>query len=44
MHDMQKEIEVLKIRFNNVTIEQTLDFIFNNINNDKKGYICTSRK
>lgn len=38
---MQKKIDVLDIRFDNVTVEETLDFIFEHINRGKKGYICT---
>lgn len=38
---MQKKIEVMNIRFDNVTVEETLDFIFDHINRGKKGYLCT---
>jgi N-acetylglucosaminyldiphosphoundecaprenol N-acetyl-beta-D-mannosaminyltransferase len=35
---MQKEIEIMDVRFNNVTMDEVLDFIFTS---NKKGYICT---
>ncbi|MFC1655338.1 WecB/TagA/CpsF family glycosyltransferase [Patescibacteria group bacterium] len=38
---MQKKIDVLNVRFDNVTIEETLDYIFDHINRGKKGYLCT---
>ena len=38
---MQKEIKVLGVRFDNVTMNEALDKIFKNLNKQKKGYICT---
>jgi N-acetylglucosaminyldiphosphoundecaprenol N-acetyl-beta-D-mannosaminyltransferase len=38
---MQKEINVLNIRFNNVSIEESIDFIFKQLEKGEKGYICT---
>jgi N-acetylglucosaminyldiphosphoundecaprenol N-acetyl-beta-D-mannosaminyltransferase len=38
---MQKEMKVLGVRFDNVTMDEALDEIFKNLNKQKKGYICT---
>jgi len=38
---MQKEIKVLGVRLNNVTMQEAIDIIFTNIKKQKKGYICT---
>jgi len=38
---MQSEIKVMNVRFNNVTIDESIDIIFEYINKSKKGYICT---
>ncbi len=35
---MQEEIKVMDVRFNNVSMDEALDFIFHA---NKKGYICT---
>jgi len=38
---MQTEIKIMNVRFNNVSQTETIDFIFNNLQTGKKGYICT---
>jgi N-acetylglucosaminyldiphosphoundecaprenol N-acetyl-beta-D-mannosaminyltransferase len=38
---MQTEIKVMNVRFNNVSQAETLDLIFNYLQTNKKGYICT---
>jgi N-acetylglucosaminyldiphosphoundecaprenol N-acetyl-beta-D-mannosaminyltransferase len=35
---MQEEITIMDVRFNNVSMDETVDFV---LNNDRKGYICT---
>ncbi|MFC1647744.1 WecB/TagA/CpsF family glycosyltransferase, partial [Patescibacteria group bacterium] len=35
---MQEEIKIMDVRFNNVSMDEAIEFIFSNY---KKGYICT---
>lgn len=35
---MQKEIKIMDVRFNDVSMKETVDFV---LNNEQKGYLCT---
>jgi N-acetylglucosaminyldiphosphoundecaprenol N-acetyl-beta-D-mannosaminyltransferase len=38
---MQEKVNVLGIRFDNVNLKETIDFVFDHLDKNKKGYICT---
>lgn len=38
---MPEEIKINGVRFDNVNLNETVDFLLNKLKNNKKGYICT---